>query len=382
MKKKKYFSLMLLIIMLMTLVAPINVGALSYTGYKRGDEIEIQLAEGVTSKFYVVEDSSTTKATVIAVHKDYVNEETTYNYEEAVSQLETLQSTWTNVTKVSLPTMTDLFVNPSLDKEFNFKDPAWAVVDKDDAFYWTSTEATYEEKQDSYWVVQKKTASDDGNIGTATGKAKTEKGYLRPTVTVRKVNIVGNKDRDYTEEELQKGKEQWKKLVDNTKKNLEDLLKDSEDYTYEFDTAKENVFTVKLTSKVNQKTYTITFHYFEGVVAYTLPEDEPEGYEEAHSLTLKALISEYCKLYNYDFEKFINWLNKDLCLDLNGVYFKNRNDLLIEFYVNVVEGVTGYTETPEEKNPSTGDVNMFVIVGGMLLVVGLGVASYKKIKTN
>ncbi len=35
-----------------------------------------------------------------------------------------------------------------------------------------------------------------------------------------------------------------------------------------------------------------------------------------------------------------------------------------------------------EKNPSTGDVNIYVLIGGLLLITGLGLVSYKKLKFN
>ena len=191
MKRGKYFSFVLLMLMIIALISPIDVGAITYTSYKKGDEIEIKLTDALTSKFYVIEDSNQSSDTVKAIYKEFFNPTVSYSYKEAEKAIESLKSSWVKVTSVSLPTMVDIFgSSQSLKESFNFNVPTWGVVNKNNCFYWTSTPTSTSDIV-GHWAIEKYNLLGGNYLGIASGHSDDTKGYLRPVVNVKKDNVVG-----------------------------------------------------------------------------------------------------------------------------------------------------------------------------------------------
>ncbi len=212
---------------------------------------------------------------------------------------------------------------------------------------------------------------------------------------VARVEIKGN-----VEEDKKEDKTNWKKLVENVKKSKSFSI--FEDYTVSFEDGEDSLKVI-ITGKEGNNTYTVNFNYSEGIVSYSKPSGEPEGFEFAHDIVVGILLNEVCNLYGYDVENFSEWLsnNKSLKLENDGIeyteeelkYGSDAFNIDFGYYisslkVNIVDGIKSYKEQEkepskeEEKNPSTGDISMYALVGSIVLALGLGIVSYKKIKNS
>ncbi|MBQ7136708.1 MAG: hypothetical protein IJO43_01870 [Bacilli bacterium] len=178
MKKINY----LLLAVLLLVVGLVNVEAKTYTSYKEGDKITVNVNDTTKLDFYVIEDSVATNGQVSAIYANVF--ENKYTYEASKEYVNTLKNEWNNVESVVLPSMQDVFGGDvDLTESFDFTAPSWALSKYT---YWTSTET---EKEGELWVWTLGTSLDGtGNSGIY---AATSESYLKPVINVSKNSVVG-----------------------------------------------------------------------------------------------------------------------------------------------------------------------------------------------
>lgn len=191
-------------------VMPITAHAkATYTAYKAGDKITVNVNDTTQKVFYVLEESNTTSNTVTAIYEDVLGDafwfgatSTTYAGSTAETTLKTLISDWTNPTQIRLinanEIMSDVTLSTSTGAAFTI--PSYLNISKN---YWTQ-DVVVEDGTTYATIISAK--SNYSSISITSDNTTTA--YIRPVITINKEYIV-NDNVDY-DAELEKFVETFK----------------------------------------------------------------------------------------------------------------------------------------------------------------------------
>ncbi len=163
-----------------------KVEAKTYTTYKKGDLITVNVNAEEKEEFYVIQDSSSEEQNVLALLKgeSYPNK---YTYEEATRKVEEYRTIWKNVSEVSLPKMIDILGMDAstLEKEGTFTEPIYAIPTTS---YWLQDLKLFDEKE-GHWKIS--IHGLDKGIGAYSVSANEVSHGIRPVIHAIKENVVG-----------------------------------------------------------------------------------------------------------------------------------------------------------------------------------------------
>lgn len=197
----------------------------------------------------------------------------------------------------------------------------------------------------------------------------------------------------------------WKKLKSGIKTNETIALLDNDEYKVNFEESTSNEFTIEVSNADKNLSYLIILNYNNGIVTYTAPKSESEGFEFIHSIVIGGVLEEFCKLNDYDVETFAAWLETNdgkLTLEDNGIAYTMKEyeynesgegstvsvsgNYFESLSINITNPITGYTNPTEdddnEESPATGDISMIAIAGATLICAGVAVVAYRKTRFN
>lgn len=389
-------------------VMPITTHAkATYTAYKAGDKITVNVNDTTQKVFYVLEESNTTSNTVTAIYEEVLGDafwfgatSTTFAGSTAETTLKTLTSDWTNPTQIRLinanEIMSDVTLSTSTGAAFTI--PSYLNIGKN---YWTQ-DVVVEDGTTYATIISAK--SNYSSISITSDNTTTA--YIRPVITINKEYIV-NDNVDY-DAELEKFVETFKNTewmgmltaafeegselkIEHTISNLKVILTGEEDgETY---------------------TYTTNFTYANGIlkyVPYTTVDATNVEYAFVDELWILNAVYALGDLKGYDDESLDEWLGdeNDYTLEKDGIILKTDTyeesyedesisssislEYVTDFRLDIVNGLPTYeeyaknhvaTEEPKVDNPNTGIINYGVIALAIVAVVaGIYVGVRKKNK--
>lgn len=366
----------LFVVMLLTLtIGVIGVDAKTYTSYKRGDKISVNVNETTTIDFYVVEDSDSNSTIVNAITQNFINENT-YNYEEAKNLITSTEASWKNVNSVIMPSAKVLLNEKVLfDNEYSsntYTEPTWVSPNtKSFTEYWLS-ESTFTDMQaiiygmDTYYNSQFHLSQRNIN----------EEIYVKALIEVSKDNIVGG---TYISED----ETLWNNYVEKFKNTsfVKELIDSGKTISI---TSTENTLKVELNDGTNS--YVTNFTYSNGILKYVVNSDENSALID--SIWISNSIMALSNLKGYDEEKVLKYLenSKDLTLEKNGVSYSSHKitqeesnevvsvsvsgEIFTSFELDIKNGLTNFNQKVENttvKNPKTG-INFGIGILTILLI--------------
>lgn len=400
MKKFNY----LLIVILLLFVGMVNVDAKTYTSYKRGDKISVNINEESKLDFYVIENSNEEFVTAIyegVLGDDFYFAPTTNSItgSEAETKLNELTSAWNNPTEIRLIKATEVIsgVDVTEDLDQDFSEPSYLNIGKS---YWTQDVVA---NGDIYYPILVTSWITYSNLHATQPGAPSSGGAIRPIITISKEYVEGGVKEEEKLPEVDDTK--WKELKAGIKKNETMLLFNNEEYSINFDETDANVFKITVSKKDNSVTYDFILNYKDGIMKYESQENEPEGFELVNGFVIPGVIQEFCKLYDYDYEVFVTWLEENegkLTLVGNGITYELKEynyedkgegydfsmsgDYFESLSINIAYPITGFTnsgmggavEEEKEPNANTGDLDIIMIASAMMIFAGTAIVAYKK----
>jgi len=186
----KRLNYLLLAILLLS-VGLITVDAKTYTSYKKGDKITVNVNDSTKLDFYVIEDSSTEAVTAIydgVLGDDFYFGPTTNSIagSTAESKLKELTSTWKNPTEIRLVKASEIIsgIKVSTDTSEDFTEPSYFNMGKS---YWTQDVTV---NGDKYYPLVVTSWITYSQLHSAIEGAPSSTGAIRPVITVLKDNVV------------------------------------------------------------------------------------------------------------------------------------------------------------------------------------------------
>lgn len=200
----------------------------------------------------------------------------------------------------------------------------------------------------------------------------------------------------------------WKELKSGIKTNETISYFNNDEYGVSFDETNDNVFKIVISKKDGSLTYEFVLNYNDGIMRYELSGDEPDGFEFINSMIIPGVIQEFCKLYDYDYDVFVTWLEENegkLTLVGNGITYELKEynyedkgegydfsmsgDYFESLSINIAYPITGFTnsgmggavEEEKEPNANTGDLDIIMIASAMMIFAGTAIVAYKKINS-
>lgn len=381
----------LFVVMLLTLtIGVIDVDAKTYTTYKVGDEITVNLNDTLKEKFLVIENNSDS---VKAIYKGALGEDikwpedmttATCAFEGSVvdQALKQRTATWTNATNVTLPTANDIVgefdytsktaleelgerTNPEgfgmvhLENLTNI--PFYALNNEEGTKIFTNSVISYSDSSSTHCEIY------------VYGYAMTdfpyfylsvyEEGSIRPIITVSKDYVVGG---TYISED----ETLWNNYVEKFKNTsfIKELITSGNTINI---TSTENTLKVELNDGTNS--YVTNFTYSNGILKYVANSDENSALID--SVWILNSIMALSDLKGYDIEKVLEYLenSKNLTLEKNGVSYSSRKitqeesnetvsvsisgEIFTSFELDIKNGLTNFNQKVENttvKNPKTG----------------------------
>lgn len=416
MKKKNilgYFLVAVLVFMGM-----VNVEAKTYTTYKVGDEITVNVNDSTQSKFLVIEDKNDTVKAIykgaLGANVKWPEQMTTSSctFEGSVVDLALKErtSSWSNVTNITLPTANDIVgefdytdykkmddlvaqTNPSGAGIVHLENlngvPFYALNNAEGATYFTN----------SVVVVSQGEQASSGCEIYVYGYAQVEfpyfyfsvyeEGSIRPIITVSKDYVVGG---SYVSEE----ETLWNNFVEAFKKTeLVKTLEGPESNTISITNTSDSL---KVVMSDGTNSWTTDFTYANGVVTFVPSNNEDNALVD--SLWVANCIYALAELKGYDVDKLSEWLDEDKAytLAVDGIEleteeftttdenefgsFKLTTDKVLSFKLDIKNGLKTFSNKVEEdkkdeladevvENPKTGDATRYIILGlGVSIVIG------------
>lgn len=209
--KKRIFKILLVLFTLFIGVNKASAYELSYKTYKAGDEVEIVLNEGLSEKFYVLED---TGEEIVAIYKDVLGEMFWFNPttnglkgSEAEKKLNDLTKEWDYADEITLLDATQIKkdIKVEEDEEYDFSEPKYLHIGKS---YWTKTVVDDNGNYYPYVVTNWNTYS---NLHTTQNTAPASGGYIRPVIKITKLYVKDAVVKPKTFEEFVEGFEKFVK---------------------------------------------------------------------------------------------------------------------------------------------------------------------------
>lgn len=391
-----------------------NIEAKSYNSFKVGDEISVILNDNLTEKFYVIEDKNDS---VKAIYESNLGEKITLpefilanngicEFENSVVDTALKEKTvsWSNALDIKLPSANDivgefdyssleeynnLINKTSIDGQINTvvhlenlsNVPFYAKKSKEGYDFFTSSLMMNEEGHCSFYVYGYGNALfPHFNIVT-----KTADGYIRPTITVSKDNVVNGVKAD----EVDKVQEDqlWNKFVvafENTE--IIKMLKESANVIV---TSTND--SLKVVYEYSDNSYTTDFNYADGIVNY-VPSNTDEN-KVIDTIWIANTIYALSDLKGYNAENASAWVleNKNVSLSIDGIEYQSKPFTLKEesqisnivvsseiytiYKLDIRNGLKNFNYKSGEiigiTNPKTGVVLPIV----SLLVLGIGAMS-------
>lgn len=411
MKLKKILAYSL--VAMFMLLGVTNVEAESYTKYKAGDEITVNLNDTLQAKFYVIEDNDDS---VTAIYKGSLGEPVEWNDEVLSScvfentnintELNNRTANWTNATNIHLPSVNDIIpdfdytsqdaldelvaqTNPdntwiNLEKLSNI--PFWALNDRStNVRYYTSSVTDLDDEDseqqgrtcDIYYY-----GDDFGNYAFL-GKLLNlyPSANIRPVITVSKTNVVGG---IY----ISKEEKAWTEFIESFKKTeIVDFFETSGN-TVEISST-ENSLTV--VTKDDTNTVTTNFKYENGIVTYIPSGDDSDNISFIDNFWIANCLYAIADMKGYDIEKLNQWYveDREYTLAEDGIAVEKETTHYEEegasitmtnttaFSLDIVNGLKSFEnmsfETDGEQtiteNPETN--SMVYVVSGILMMVAI-----------
>lgn len=413
MKKRKILisSLISLVFMGFT-----NVEALTYTTYKIGDEITVNLNDTLKEQFYVIENNN---EAVKAIYKEALGEdiifpkENSCTFEGSIVD-ETLKQrtvTWTNALNITLPTANDIvgeFDYTSLDEleklvqksnngsaanivhlENLTNVPFYALNNAEKTKFFTNSlidnTESLSENCDIYVYGYSWTGFPYFWVSTH------DNGSIRPIITVSKENIVGGTY--ISEEEIL-----WNKFVEAYKKT--DLVKDVQ----KIETNTVNITSTSSSLKVDfsdgTNSWTTNFTYANGIVTYVPSNSEDTAMVDG--IWISNCLYALANIKGYELEKVSSLLKEDKKYTLinDGIEFEVKevnqeynssetNGTIFEktyssFKLDIKNGLKNFSSNVEENKkqevindiPDTGLSNSSFIYIISLICLFIGIAIF------
>lgn len=375
MKKRKILFLGLLAIMLFCGIGKVDAKT-TYTAYKAGDKITVNVSDSTKLDFYVIADSDASSSTVEAIMA-----ETSYPTKTSYGNIDiTLASyavSWTNIdtNKVSIPSMSKLIGldASTLTVSGKFTKPAYAITT---ASYWLSDAGQIDEVV-GHWALGS-TLDSEGTYGVFDDSQELA---IRPLINVEKLNVVGGSN-------VSEDDKLWNEFVEAFK-NTEYLKKWIESTTNTIAITSTDS-TLKAVFSNGNTTWTSNFTYADGVIKF-VPFDDKNAYID--QLFVENCIVTLAQLKGYDIQKVHDWLEKKeaYTLETDGIELKTKEititeeddagsaeltvDKILSFSLDIKNGLKTFSNDTGSGdvvvNPKTGDVTKYIILGlGVSIILG------------
>lgn len=355
-----------------------NVSAKTYTSYKEGDKITVNVNGTSKVDFYVVSDSDSSKNKVEAISKTAQGgliEQSQINYD--------LLDEWTNVEGMRSINANQISSSFIFQNSLEFKAPAWAITDFP---YWTNDFITTIEGKNIRYYVRNQGDYSEIALANAGSDGVAIKAYLRPVITVDKEFVVGGVT-------LSEDDKLWQKFTDKFKTT--DLVKELKEVSGNEVNFISTLDSLKVMLKSDGKEYVTNFTYSNGVLTYVPSSTDEEKIVD--SIWIHNCVLALSNMKGYDYKKVVEWLNErtDFKLATDGIEFTLK-DLNISsgdssvtlesaftaFKLDIKNGLKDFKTSNDNKeetveNPKTG---LEVLGLGTLLILCIGSIIYIKMR--
>ncbi|MCM1370334.1 MAG: hypothetical protein NC181_00375 [Clostridium sp.] len=375
----------------------------TYTSYKAGDKIKVNVSSSKQLDFYVIEDS--TSENVTAIYDGVLGDcfgfgAITDSFEGSIAQtkLNELTSDWNNPTEIRLIKVSEIDSSIELsnlkDSGVEVREPSYYMATKP---YWTQDVikdgAALLPIDVTSWVTYFSIeAVADSNDGTGIQSA------IRPVITVSKDYVVGG-SKISEEDKL------WNNFVSKYKTtDLVKMLSEGEDTTINI-TSTDDTLKIEFTNGAD--TTTTNFTYSNGIVAYTPPINATDNNLIMDNMWVTNCIYAIADLKGYDIEKLITWLGEnenpnlathgiEIKTEKNTIHLEDVSDVnintgsitlttgkILSFKLDIKNGLK-ITNTEEKKdtvvkNPETGDKSSIIVFASIATLL-IGTVAYIKLK--
>lgn len=381
----------------------LNVEAKSYTAYKAGDKITVNVSESKQLNFYVISDSDGENVT--AIYEGFLGEKTEFkavtNSLEgslAETKLKEYTADWNNPSEIRLIKVQEIvpgieMTKDSLTSYMDIKNPIYNYFENDKVSYWTQDvlEEVLEEEKKYYPIIV--SSLNVFAAFTMGGEIPDEESatfdefdaYIRPVITISKDHVVGGTHTSETET-------LWEDFVEAYKNTgyLEEYFKEVK-VTHTSDSLK--VITI-----YEDESFETNFTYKDGIITLIPTEIDEESFVELFKI--ENCIYAIADLKKYDIEALIEYINskETFTLENDGFELTEKDVTLDEstsfnriasFKLDIQNGIKSYKpsnkvvkeEVKNEviENPKIGDTtrNVIITLSASALV---GIVVYKRLK--
>jgi len=384
--KKLKNTLFYPILFLILFIGFSSVGAISYTEYKAGDKITVNVNDSTKLDFYVIQDSVSENVTAIydgVLGESFWFGPTTGSLTGSIAEtkLNELTFNWDNPTEIRLIRVSEINsdFNPTIDLSEDITSPSYYDIGES---YWTQDVAVNGELYYPILVTTFNVFSNVHSVVSSEGPASSA--AIRPVITVSKEYVV---DGTYISED----EKIWNNFVDKFKKT--DLVETFEDGSLTI-TSTENSMRIESIDSDNVSTIT-NFSYNKGILTLIPSNNDLDAFGQI--LWVGNSLIALSDLKNYDFDKLDKWLEcvnpNELKLEKDGIevktekfqYTEDENgltvnmsgDKILSFKLDIKNGLKSFnpnnnSQKPVE-NPKTGKNLGY---GVLLIIILLSAVSY------